>query len=97
MKLLRYGNPGEEKPGLLAPDGSLRDLSSEIPDVAGDALLPETVERLRSIDPNTLPLVSGEPRLGACVSGTGKFICIGLNYATLENQGWKSLQSPSFS
>ncbi len=81
MKLLRYGNPGEEKPGLLAPDGSLRDLSSEIPDVAGDALLPETVERLRSIDPNTLPLVSGEPRLGACVSGTGKFICIGLNYA----------------
>lgn len=82
MKLLRYGNPGEEKPGLLAPDGSLRDLSSEIPDVAGDALLPETVERLRSIDPNTLPLVSGEPRLGACVSGTGKFICIGLNYAS---------------
>ena len=81
MKLLRYGNPGEEKPGLLAPDGSLRDLSSEIPDVAGDALLPETVERLRSIDPNTLPLVSGEPRLGACVSGTEKFICIGLNYA----------------
>ena len=81
MKLLRYGNPGEEKPGLLAPDGSLRDLSSEIPDVAGDALLPETIERLRSIDPNTLSLVSGEPRLGACVSGTGKFICIGLNYA----------------
>jgi len=81
MKLLRYGNPGEEKPGLLAPDGSLRDLSSEISDVAGDALLPETIKRLQSIDPDTLPLVSGEPRLGACVSGTGKFICIGLNYA----------------
>jgi len=91
MKLLRYGNPGEEKPGLLAPDGSLRDLSSEIPDVAGDALLPETVERLRSIDPNTLPLVSGEPRLGACVSGTGKFICIGLNYARHARESGKEV------
>lgn len=81
MKLLRYGNPGEEKPGMLASDGSLRDLSSEVPDIAGDTLIPETIERLKSIDPDTLPLVPGEPRLGPCVSGTGKFICIGLNYA----------------
>jgi 2-keto-4-pentenoate hydratase/2-oxohepta-3-ene-1,7-dioic acid hydratase in catechol pathway len=81
MKLLRYGPPGREKPGLLDPNGSLRDLSGEVPDIAGDALLPETIARLRSIDPATLPAVSGSPRIGPCVGRVGKFIGIGLNYA----------------
>ena len=81
MKLLRYGAPGREKPGLLDPNGSLRDLSGEVPDIAGDTLLPETIARLRSIDPATLPAVSGSPRIGPCVGHVGKFIGIGLNYA----------------
>ncbi len=79
MKLLRYGPIGQEKPGLLDADGTIRDLSSVIPDLAGDVLT--DLDRLKSIDPATLPAVSGKPRLGPCVAGTGKFICIGLNYA----------------
>lgn len=85
MKLLRYGAPGHEKPGLLDADNRVRDLSSVIADVAGDALLPESVERLKALDPAELPLVAGSPqsglRLGPCVGSIGKFICIGLNYA----------------
>lgn len=81
MKLLRYGNRGTEKPGILGADGTLRDLSGEISDVRGDALLPESLDRLRKLDLNALPVVAGTPRLGPCVAGTGKFICIGLNYA----------------
>ncbi len=81
MRLLRFGDPGKESPGLLAPDGSLRDLSAVVSDISGDALSKESLDRLRDIDPSTLPLVSGEPRLGPCVADTGKFICIGLNYA----------------
>jgi 2-keto-4-pentenoate hydratase/2-oxohepta-3-ene-1,7-dioic acid hydratase in catechol pathway len=81
MKLLRYGAPGHEKPGLLDADGKLRDLSQVVHDVGGDTLLPEGLARLAKIDPKTLPLVAGNPRLGACVSGVGKFICIGLNFA----------------
>ena len=81
MKLLRYGPAGEEKPGLLDARGTIRDLSGVIPDVAGDALLPESLERVRRIDPATLPRVDGMPRLGPCVAGVGKFICVGLNYS----------------
>ena len=81
MKLLRYGPPGQEKPGLLDAAGDIRDLSGMIADVAGDALLPESLERLRRLDTATLPKVSGSPRLGACVSGVGKFLCVGLNYS----------------
>jgi len=81
MKLLRYGPPGQEKPGLLDAGGDIRDLSGVIADVAGDALLPESLERLRRLDTGTLPKVSGSPRLGACVSGVGKFLCVGLNYS----------------
>ena len=79
MKLLRYGEPGQEKPGLLHTDGTLRDLSTHIPDLAGDVLtrLPD----LARIDAASLPVVPGSPRLGPCVGGTGKFICIGLNYS----------------
>jgi len=81
MKLLRYGAPGAEKPGLLDQDGALRDLSGVISDVAGEALSDENLAKLRDLDPATLPLVDGDPRLGPCVGQVGKFICIGLNYA----------------
>lgn len=81
MKLLRYGDRGREKPGMLDGDGRLRDLSGVIADLAGDALLPTSIERLREIDPDSLPLVDGTPRVGPCVGSVGKFICIGLNYA----------------
>ncbi|CTQ55527.1 Ureidoglycolate lyase [Roseibium album] len=85
MKLLRFGAPGQEKPGLLDADNRVRDLSSIIPDITGAALLPESIERLKALDPSELPLVEGEPqadlRVGPCVGSIGKFICIGLNYA----------------
>lgn len=81
MKLLRYGNAGSERPGLLDNNGKLRDLSAHVADISGEFLQPETLDKLRQLDPQSLPLVSGEPRLGACVGKVGKFICIGLNYA----------------
>ena len=81
MKLLRYGEKGQEKPGLLDAQGHIRDLSGHIHDVAGIALDPARLATLSNIDPSSLPLVSGSPRLGACVGQVGKFICIGLNYA----------------
>ncbi len=80
MKLCRYGEPGQEKPGLVDALGALRGLSSVIPDVTPDTLTPESLERLRDLDATTLPVVTGSPRFGPCVSGVGKFICIGLNY-----------------
>ena len=81
MKLLRYGEKGQERPALLDNDGQLRDLSAVVADIAGQALSPESIARLQDIDPSTLPLVQGSPRIGACVGQVGKFICIGLNYA----------------
>jgi 2,4-didehydro-3-deoxy-L-rhamnonate hydrolase len=81
LKLVRYGPRGWEKPGLLDAAGKLRDLSEHVPDIAGPALTPEGLNRLRALDPETLPLVEGEPRLGPCVGRVGKFLCIGLNYA----------------
>jgi len=81
MKFVRYGPEGHEKPGLLDTNDQIRDLSDHIADVAGPALDDAAVDRLRSIDPDSLPLVAGEPRLGPCVGHVGKFICIGLNYA----------------
>ncbi|TPB58026.1 ureidoglycolate lyase [Burkholderia pseudomallei] len=81
MKLLRYGPVGQEKPGLLDADGRIRDLSSLIDDVAGGALSDVSLARLAAADPASLPLVAGEPRIGACVGRIGKFVCIGLNYA----------------
>ncbi|ARP82605.1 2-hydroxyhepta-2,4-diene-1,7-dioate isomerase [Bordetella genomosp. 8] len=81
MKLLRYGAKGQEKPGLLDGQGRIRDLSGHIADVGAAALLPDTLDRLKKIDAESLPLVPGKPRFGPCVSGTGKFICIGLNYS----------------
>jgi 2-keto-4-pentenoate hydratase/2-oxohepta-3-ene-1,7-dioic acid hydratase in catechol pathway len=81
MKLLRYGPAGQEKPGLLDSTNQLRDLSGVVPDIAGQVLLPESLDRLRQLDPATLPLVSGTPRIGPCVGQVGKFICVGLNYS----------------
>ncbi|MDX8510563.1 fumarylacetoacetate hydrolase family protein [Mesorhizobium captivum] len=81
MKLLRYGEVGSERPGLLDQDGTIRDLSAHVADIAGTALHPASLEMLSKLDPKSLPPVSGSPRIGACVAGTGKFICIGLNYS----------------
>jgi len=81
MKLLRFGPPGQEKPGLLDAQGVVRDLSAHVRDIDGDAIGPDALARLRAIDPATLPAVPGDPRLGACVGRIGKFVCIGLNYA----------------
>ena len=81
MKFLRYGEPGREKPGLIDSNGVLRDLSGQVTDLAGDALDPEWLTKVGGLDVETLPAVDGNPRLGPCVAGTGKFICIGLNYS----------------
>ena len=81
MKLLRYGPAGQEKPGLLDSSNVIRDLSGIVPDIAGASLLPETLTRLRGLDPATLPAVTGTPRIGPCVGQVGKFLCIGLNYS----------------
>ncbi|MRS18230.1 ureidoglycolate lyase [Enterobacteriaceae bacterium RIT692] len=81
MKLLRVGEPGKERPAMLDEQGELRDLSHFIDDLAGDALLPSALERLRQLPLSELPKISGQPRIGACVGKIGKFICIGLNYA----------------
>jgi 2,4-didehydro-3-deoxy-L-rhamnonate hydrolase len=81
LKLLRYGPAGREKPGLLAVDGTLRDLSAVLPDITGAALTSEGLKQLEQIDVSRLPLVDGQPRLGAPVGAVGKMICVGLNYA----------------
>ena len=81
MKLLRYGEPGAEKPGMLDHNGQIRDLSGMIPDIGPSTLGDESLEKLRKLDPSSLPTVDGNPRLGPCVANVGKFMCIGLNYA----------------
>jgi 2-keto-4-pentenoate hydratase/2-oxohepta-3-ene-1,7-dioic acid hydratase in catechol pathway len=80
MKLLRYGPVGQEKPGLLDRDGNIRDLSAAVRDIAGEALAPAALDRLRRLDPARLPLVPGTPRLGPCVGSVSKIVAIGLNY-----------------
>jgi 2-keto-4-pentenoate hydratase/2-oxohepta-3-ene-1,7-dioic acid hydratase in catechol pathway len=80
MKLVRFGDIGQEKPGLLDSNGQIRDLSGVVDDIAGDALGPESLNRLKAIDPETLPLVDGAPRLGAPIGVVPKFLGIGLNY-----------------
>ncbi len=81
MKLLRYGPTGKEKPALLDKNNQVRDLTGIIPDVAGDALSPQSLQRLQALDATTLPLVNRNPRIGPCVAHSGKFTCIGLNYS----------------
>jgi 2-keto-4-pentenoate hydratase/2-oxohepta-3-ene-1,7-dioic acid hydratase in catechol pathway len=80
MKLLRYGPAGHEKPGLLDGSGQIRDLSGTIADVTPENLAPAALDRLRKLDPASLPLVAGEPRLGPCVAQVSKLVCVGLNY-----------------
>ena len=81
MKLLRYGSVGGEKPAVLAADGKVYDLSQIIPDLAGDSLRPESINKLRNTDLSRLSVVQGQPRIGPCVGSVGKFVCIGLNYS----------------
>jgi 2-keto-4-pentenoate hydratase/2-oxohepta-3-ene-1,7-dioic acid hydratase in catechol pathway len=80
MKLVRYGRPGQEKPGLLDADGALRDLSRVVKDITPEALAPDGLKRLRSVNSARLPVVRGRPRLGCPLAGIGKMVCIGLNY-----------------
>lgn len=81
MKLVRYGAKGAEKPGLIDKAGGLRDLSAHIKDLNGEAYSPESLKKLAALDPASLPLVSGNPRLGPPVTGISKFVAIGLNYS----------------
>ena len=81
MKLVRYGATGQEKPGMIDADGTLRDLSAHVADITGATLGDDSIANLRALDPATLPAVDGNPRMGACVGDIGKFMCIGLNYA----------------
>lgn len=81
MKLFRFGPVGSEKPGILDAQGTMRDLSSVVGDIGGDVLCDEGLAKIAAIDVATLPEVAADTRLGPCVAGTGKFICIGLNYA----------------
>ncbi len=81
MRLLRYGPAGREQPGVLDGQGSIRALSGHIPDIGPEQLSPAGLKALSAIDPSSLPLVSGKPRLGLPLAGTRKFIAIGLNYA----------------
>ena len=81
MKLLRYGSPGRERPGLVDSSGKIRDLSSHVPDITPDVLAPASLGRLAALDPETLPLVDSSTRIGAPVDGVSKFIAIGLNYS----------------
>src|ERR1700676_5800523 len=80
MKLLRFGPPGREKPGILDTEGRIRDLSAVVPDIAGDALSPDGLAKIKAAAGN-LPVVSGTPRIGPCVGQVGNFIAIGLNYS----------------
>jgi 2-keto-4-pentenoate hydratase/2-oxohepta-3-ene-1,7-dioic acid hydratase in catechol pathway len=81
MKLLRYGPRGQEKPGLLDTEGRIRDLSGVVADLGPAEIAPQGLERLKAIDPASLPVIEGSPRLGVPVAGTRKFLAIGLNYA----------------
>jgi len=80
VKLVRFGGPHKEKPGLLDSNGEIRDLSSVIEDINPDTLDPQSLQRLKTIDPQSLPLAPAAQRLGPCVGRPGKFVCIGLNY-----------------
>lgn len=81
MKLLRHGEFGNEKPGIIDHEGKIRDLSSHIPDINGNSINSESLKKIGAIDLSTLPIVSNDTRLGACVGNVGKFLCIGLNYS----------------
>ena len=81
MKLLRYGKLGKEKPGVLDSEGRIRDLAAHVSDITGETISPKSLAKLRKIKIETLPIVRGNPRIGACVNGSQKFVAIGLNYS----------------
>jgi 2-keto-4-pentenoate hydratase/2-oxohepta-3-ene-1,7-dioic acid hydratase in catechol pathway len=81
MKLVRYGNPGKEKPGLIDSEGKLRDLSKVVPDIGPEQLSPKGLAKLAKLKADKLPLVRGKPRMGVPFTGATKFVAIGLNYA----------------
>lgn len=81
MKLVRYGAPGKEKPGIIDADGKIRDLSKIVPDISGETLSPKGLAKIRKANIKKLKVVSGKPRIGACVGHVGHFIAVGLNYA----------------
>jgi 2-keto-4-pentenoate hydratase/2-oxohepta-3-ene-1,7-dioic acid hydratase in catechol pathway len=81
MKLLRYGDIGNEKPGILDNQGKIRDLSSHIPDINGDTISENSLNKIASINISSLPIIPDSTRLGSCVGNSGKFLCIGLNYS----------------
>jgi 2-keto-4-pentenoate hydratase/2-oxohepta-3-ene-1,7-dioic acid hydratase in catechol pathway len=81
MKLLRYGEPGNERPAILDPEGVIRDLGEYVSDIDGDALSPEGLARIAALDLASLPPVQGNPRIGPCIARPSKFICVGLNYS----------------
>jgi 2-keto-4-pentenoate hydratase/2-oxohepta-3-ene-1,7-dioic acid hydratase in catechol pathway len=81
MKLLRYGKLGKEKPGILDSEGRIRDLSAHVSDINGETISPKSLAKLRKIRIDSLPIVRGKPRIGACVNGSQKFVAIGLNYS----------------
>jgi 2-keto-4-pentenoate hydratase/2-oxohepta-3-ene-1,7-dioic acid hydratase in catechol pathway len=92
MTLLRYGEPGRERPGLLDASGQIRDLGGEVEDLVPETMGEGTLARLQALDPKDLPLVDGEPRIGPCVARPGKFLCIGLNYS--EHAEEQNIQPP---
>jgi 2-keto-4-pentenoate hydratase/2-oxohepta-3-ene-1,7-dioic acid hydratase in catechol pathway len=92
MKLLRFGEPGRERPGLADAAGRIRDLGDEVTDLAPETLDEATLDRLKALDPDSLPLVEGNPRIGPCVTRPGKFLCIGLNYS--EHAAEQDIQPP---
>jgi len=95
MKLLRFGPVGEEKPGLLDADGTVRDLSGIVSDISGSTLLPAELQRLQGLNTSELPIAPSNARLGPCVAGIGKFLCIGLNYSDhAEETGLKVPEEP---
>ncbi|MGA8205988.1 MAG: ureidoglycolate lyase, partial [Woeseiaceae bacterium] len=93
MRLLRYGAPGAEKPGLLDDDGGIRDLSGVVDDIDATALDDETLARIADLDTGRLPHVDAAMRIGPCVGGVGKFVCIGLNYADHARESGAAIPS----
>ena len=93
MKLLRYGKIGKEKPGILDTEGRIRDLSAHVTDITGETISPKSLAKLRNVKIESLPIVKGKPRIGACVANPQKFIAIGLNYA--DHAAESGLQIPA--
>ena len=93
MKLLRYGEPGAEKPGLMDDGGTIRDLSGHVADIDGAALGPDRLAKLAALDPASLPAVTGSPRLGCPVANPSKLLCIGLNYSDHAKEAGQAIPS----